>query len=101
MVAAQLTAHVHSMTSATSRLSTLPQHPMSHLRVIFLIALVLFFCSLFIASYIWMRRPNFGQLEGGRRMAKATGAGVQEAETREGMAEGLIRMDPSDRRGPR
>jgi hypothetical protein len=42
------------------------QHAMSHARLIFLVVLVVFFCSLFIGSYIWMRRPSFGQV-GGRR----------------------------------
>jgi hypothetical protein len=70
-----LTAQAHSpvsahLAAAAGRLNALPQHPMSHLRVIFLAVLVAFFCSLFIGSYIWMRRPNFGQLEGGRGKVK-------------------------------
>jgi hypothetical protein len=41
------------------------QHAMSHARLVFLVVLVAFFCTLFIGAYIWMRRPNFGQI--GRR----------------------------------
>jgi hypothetical protein len=40
---------------------------MSHGRLIFLIVLVVFFCTLFIGSYIWMRRPSFGQIGGRER----------------------------------
>jgi hypothetical protein len=94
MIEAQLTEHVHSLASAAGRLSALPQHPMSPLRIVFLVVLVLFFCSLFIGSYIWMRRPSFGQLEGGRGNARG-------AQTPEGMAEGQIRTVPSDPRAPR
>jgi hypothetical protein len=48
------------LASAVSRVPA--QHAMSHARLVFLVVLVVFFCTLFIASYIWMRRPNFGQL---------------------------------------
>jgi ABC-type Fe3+ transport system permease subunit len=37
---------------------------MSQARVVFLAVLVVFFCTLFIGSYIWMRRPRFGQVGG-------------------------------------
>jgi hypothetical protein len=39
-------------------------HPMSRAKLIFLVALVVFFTGLLICSYIWMRRPNFGQENG-------------------------------------
>jgi ABC-type Fe3+ transport system permease subunit len=39
---------------------------MSHAKFIFLIALVVFFVALFVAAYVWMRRPDFGQ-KGRRR----------------------------------
>jgi hypothetical protein len=29
--------------------------------VIFLVAIVVTFCALFIGFYVWMRRPDFGQ----------------------------------------
>jgi hypothetical protein len=93
MLRAQIIAPVHMVASATGRLSTLPQHPMSHLRIIFLIVLVLFFCGLFIGCYIWMRRPSFGQL--GQRVAK-TGAGVGGTKSRAGVAD-QVRTDPSGR----
>ena len=38
---------------------------MSHAKFVFLIALVVFFVVLFVAAYVWMRRPEFGQ-KGGR-----------------------------------
>jgi hypothetical protein len=41
-------------------------HSLSRGRLIFLVVLVVFFCLLFIASYIWMRRPSFGQGGDGR-----------------------------------
>jgi hypothetical protein len=34
---------------------------MSHAKFVFLIALVIFFVALFVAAYVWMRRPDFGQ----------------------------------------
>ena len=40
---------------------SLQAHPMSRAKLIFLVALVVFFTCLFIGTYIWMRRPNFGQ----------------------------------------
>jgi hypothetical protein len=65
---------------------------MSPLRVIFLIVLVLFFCSLFIGSYIWMRRPGFGQ-PGQQASRTGTAAG---APNRDGVAD-QVRTDPSGR----
>jgi hypothetical protein len=97
MVDAQFTAHAHLVAAATGRLSTLPQHPMSALRITFLVVLVLFFCGLFIGSYIWMRRPNFGQLEGGRGMAKAHGAAARGAQSLQGTTGSGIKTVPSDR----
>jgi uncharacterized membrane protein YtjA (UPF0391 family) len=46
---------------------------MSHAKFVFLIALVIFFVALFVAAYVWMRRPDFGQ-KGGRPMPTATDA---------------------------
>jgi hypothetical protein len=72
-LADQVRTHVHSSASASGhwavaagRLASLPAHPMSVGRIIFLAVLVLFFCSLFVGAYIWMRRPDFGQLERGQ-----------------------------------
>jgi hypothetical protein len=48
-------------------------HAMSHARLIFLVVLVVFFCSLFIGAYIWMRRPNFGQIAGRPRVPSDPG----------------------------
>jgi hypothetical protein len=39
----------------------LQSHAMSLGRVIFLVAIVVTFCVLFIGFYVWMRRPDFGQ----------------------------------------
>ena len=44
---------------------------MSHAKFIFLIALVVFFVALFVAAYVWMRRPDFGQ-KGGQRVPTAS-----------------------------
>jgi hypothetical protein len=60
---------------AAGRLASLPAHPMTAGRIVFLAVLVLFFCVLFVGAYVWMRRPNFGQLEGGRRMKPQEGTG--------------------------
>jgi hypothetical protein len=46
-------------------------HPMSGLRVLVLVLLCVFFCSLFLGAYVWMRRPGFGQ-GGGKEAPKAT-----------------------------
>jgi hypothetical protein len=48
---------------------------MSHAKFVFLIALVIFFIALFVAAYVWMRRPDFGQ-KGGRPMPTASGPAV-------------------------
>jgi hypothetical protein len=45
---------------------------MSHAKFIFLIALVIFFVALFVAAYVWMRRPEFGQ-KGGHTVVKDEG----------------------------
>jgi hypothetical protein len=37
---------------------------MSHAKFVFLIAIVIFFIALFVAAYVWMRRPDFGQKGG-------------------------------------
>ena len=49
---------------AQSVMALVQPHPMSRAKLIFLVALVVFFTCLFICSYIWMRRPNFGQASG-------------------------------------
>ncbi len=53
----------HSVPFASDllRMALVQPHPMSKAKVIFLAILVVFFCGLFMGSYIWMRRPNFGQ----------------------------------------
>jgi hypothetical protein len=51
---------------------------MSHAKFVFLIALVIFFIALFVAAYVWMRRPDFGQ-KGGRPMPTGSGANVRPA----------------------
>jgi hypothetical protein len=64
--------HVLSATPARSFLRPLSQpltgqvqtQAMSHAKFIFLIVLVAFFVVLFVAAYIWMRRPGFGQKGG-------------------------------------
>jgi hypothetical protein len=53
---------------------------MSHAKSIFLIALVIFFVVLFVAAYVWMRRPDFGQ-KGGRPIA-SPGGGIGAAAAR-------------------
>jgi hypothetical protein len=67
-----------SVAAAAPRAPMLVQHPMSHARVVFLAVLVVFFCALFIGSYVWMRRPKFGQLGGGDR-PRPSGTGVPAA----------------------
>jgi hypothetical protein len=37
---------------------------LSPARLIFLISLVVFFTVLFVVSYVWMRKPQFGQHQG-------------------------------------
>jgi hypothetical protein len=63
---------------AAPRAPMLVQHPMSPARVVFLAVLVVFFCTLFIGSYIWMRRPKFGQV-GGRDRPGHSDAGAPAA----------------------
>jgi hypothetical protein len=48
---------------------------MSHAKFVFLIALVVFFVVLFVAAYVWMRRPDFGQ-KGGRAMPTSGSGGT-------------------------
>ena len=55
-------------------LGQIQSQAMSHAKFIFLIALVVFFVALFVAAYIWMRRPDFGQ-KGGQPMTTASGGG--------------------------
>jgi hypothetical protein len=43
------------------RVAMLQPHALSLGRVIFLVAIVVTFCALFIGFYVWMRRPDFGQ----------------------------------------
>jgi hypothetical protein len=43
------------------RVAVLQPHALSLGRVIFLVAIVVTFCALFIGFYVWMRRPDFGQ----------------------------------------
>jgi hypothetical protein len=62
----------HPVHLATNQIPVLASHPLSHARVIFLVVLVVFFCSLFIGAYVWMRRPSFGQV-GGRPAPEAPG----------------------------
>jgi hypothetical protein len=55
-------------------LGQIQSQAMSHAKFIFLIALVIFFVALFVAVYIWMRRPDFGQ-KGGQPMTTTSGGG--------------------------
>jgi hypothetical protein len=48
----------HLSLSLTGQIQT---QAMSHAKFLFLIALVVFFIVLFVAAYVWMRRPDFGQ----------------------------------------
>ncbi|MFZ0249801.1 MAG: hypothetical protein WAL61_07635 [Acidimicrobiales bacterium] len=49
---------------------------MSHAKFIFLIALVIFFVVLFVAAYVWMRRPDFGQKGGHPMPTESSSAGT-------------------------
>jgi hypothetical protein len=49
---------------AQSVMAFVQPHPMSLAKLVLLVALVVFFTGLLICSYIWMRRPNFGQKNG-------------------------------------
>jgi hypothetical protein len=42
---------------------------------------VIFFVALFVAAYVWMRRPDFGQ-KGGHPMPTASGGTVGQAAAR-------------------
>jgi hypothetical protein len=68
--------HRARVAASVPRVPMLAQHPMSHARVVFLVVLVVFFCALFIGSYIWMRRPGFGEIEGSRPSSSGAGAPV-------------------------
>jgi hypothetical protein len=52
-------------------------HALSPARVIFLVVIVVFFCLLFIGSYVWMRRPSFGQRGGRPRSGVVEANGVE------------------------
>jgi hypothetical protein len=73
----ELVQHEHGQlvapAAAVPRVPMLVQHAMSPARVVFLAVLVAFFCALFIGSYIWMRRPGFGQIGGHRPGPAAAG----------------------------
>ena len=56
---------LHPFQSVSGILGSVQMHGLSRARLIFLVVLVVFFCALFIGSYVWMRRPSFGQ--GGER----------------------------------
>ena len=62
---------------------------MSHAKFVFLIALVIFFIVLFVAAYVWMRRPDFGQKGGRPASGPAVGEPRPDAEpVRAGVPEG-------------
>jgi hypothetical protein len=61
---------LHPTRSDSGVMGSVQTHALSEARLIFLVILVAFFCLLFIASYIWMRRPSFGQ--GGGRPGSST-----------------------------
>jgi hypothetical protein len=62
---ATLALRPHPVHPVSGVLGSVQTHGLSQARVIFLVVLVVFFCLLFIVSYVWMRRPTFGQ-GGGR-----------------------------------
>jgi hypothetical protein len=65
---------VHQLSaSLTGQIQT---QAMSHAKFIFLIALVIFFVVLFVAAYVWMRRPEFGQ-KGGHPVPTGPAASVR------------------------
>jgi hypothetical protein len=76
--------HVFVSSSAPSPLRHLPltaqiqTQAMSHAKFVFLIALVIFFVVLFVAAYLWMRRPDFGQ-KGGRPISTTSESTVARA----------------------
>jgi hypothetical protein len=61
---------LHPTQSGSGVIGSVQTHALSEARLIFLVILVAFFCLLFIASYIWMRRPSFGQ--GGGKTGSGT-----------------------------
>jgi flagellar biosynthesis/type III secretory pathway M-ring protein FliF/YscJ len=46
-------------------LGQIQSQAMSDAKFIFLAVAVVFFVALFVAAYVWMRRPEFGQKGGG------------------------------------
>jgi hypothetical protein len=50
---------------------------LSPARLIFLISLVVFFTLLFVVTYVWMRKPGFGQHGGQERPAVSRRAARQ------------------------
>jgi hypothetical protein len=56
-----LALRLHPVQSVSGVLGSVETHALSRARLIFLVVLVVFFCLLFIGSYVWMRRPSFGQ----------------------------------------
>jgi hypothetical protein len=68
-IASNLGSHSTQSVLDVLRPAFVQPHPMSKAKVIFLAILVVFFCGLFMASYIWMRRPDFGQ--SGKPVAEA------------------------------
>jgi hypothetical protein len=65
--------------SAGSLTGQIQTQAMSHAKFIFLIALVIFFIVLFMAAYVWMRRPDFGQ-KGGHATPAASGGTIGRAD---------------------
>jgi hypothetical protein len=60
-VSSALAVRLHPVPSTSGILGSVQTHALSPARVIFLVVIVVFFCLLFVGSYIWMRRPSFGQ----------------------------------------
>jgi hypothetical protein len=65
--------HVHVLPTTSSLIGQIQTQTMSHAKFVFLIVLVVFFIALFVAAYLWMRRPDFGQ-KGGRPMSSVSGS---------------------------
>ena len=72
-----------------SLIGQIQSQTMSHAKFIFLVALVVFFVALFVAAYLWMRRPDFGQ-KGGRAIPSAS---AEPAAPAEGRVSGERRTD--------
>jgi hypothetical protein len=81
-VARGLVPHLHAVHSVSGVLASVQTHSLSGARLIFLVVLVVFFCLLFIASYVWMRRPSFGQGGGRPGSGAAVAKGVERVLTR-------------------